>query len=83
MNLQFARPALPTVVLLDRQSALVNLSTLRKEWEVSAESESLVRVSGSVGLMLFDVTTKLGLTPEEQVLVLGERLFQEALAESQ
>ncbi|WKZ52720.1 MAG: hypothetical protein QY329_08250 [Anaerolineales bacterium] len=83
MNLQFARPALPTVVLLDRQSALENLSTLRKEWEVSAESESLVRVSGSVGLMLFDVTTKLGLTPEEQVLVLGERLFQEALAESQ
>jgi len=83
MNLQFASPVLPAVVLLDRQSALVNLSTLRKEWEVSAESESLVRVSGSVGLMLFDVTTKLGLTPEEQVLVLGERLFQEALAESQ
>ena len=83
MNLQFANPVLPAVVLLDRQSALVNLSTLRKEWEVSAESESLVRVSGSVGLMLFDVTTKLGLTPEEQVLVLGERLFQEALAESQ
>ena len=83
MNLQFASPVLPAVVLLDRQSALENLSTLRKEWEVSAESESLVRVSGSVGLMLFDVTTKLGLTPEEQVLVLGERLFQEALAESQ
>lgn len=83
MNLQFASPVLPAVELPDRQCALENLSTLRKEWEAGAEGESLIRVSGSVGLMLFDVTTLLGLTPEEQVLVLGERLFQEAFAKSQ
>ena len=83
MNLQFASPVLPAVELPDRQCGLENLSTLRKEWEAGAEGESLIRVSGSVGLMLFDVTTLLGLTPEEQVLVLGERLFQEALAKSQ
>ena len=83
MNLQFAGPVLPAVVLPDRQSVLENLSALRQEWETSAEGECLIRVSGSVGLMLFDVTGLLGLTPEEQVLVLGERLYQEALAKTQ
>lgn len=83
MNLQFASPVLPAVVVPDRQNTLENLSAMRQEWEASAEGESLIRVSGSVGLMLFDVTTQLGMTPEEQVLVLGEQLFQEALAESQ
>ncbi len=83
MNLQFANPVLPAVVFRDRQNALENLSTLRQEWEASAEGQSLIRVSGSVGLMLFDVTTKLGLTAEEQALVLGDQLFQEALAKSQ
>lgn len=83
MNLQFVSSVLPAVVIPERQSTLENLSALRQEWEASAEGESLIRVSGSVGLMLFDVTTLLGLTPEEQILVLGERLFQEALAKSQ
>lgn len=82
MNLQFASPVLPAVGFPDRQNALENLSTLRQEWEASAEGESLIRVSGSVGLILFDVATKLGLTAEEQALVLGDQLFQEALAKS-
>jgi hypothetical protein len=82
MNIQFASPNLPAVVPLDRQAVLENLSILRKEWEAGAEGENLISVSGSVGLMLLDVTASLGLTPEEQVLVLGERLLQDALAES-
>jgi hypothetical protein len=40
---------------------------------------SLIDVSASVGLMLFDFTNRLGLTPEEQVQVLGEQLFIAAL----
>jgi hypothetical protein len=32
---------------------------------------------------LFDVTVKLDMTREEQIIVLGKRLFQEALDKSQ
>lgn len=83
MNLQFASSVLPSVVFSDSQNALENLAALRKEWEASAEGESLVCVSGSVGLILFDVTAKLGLTSDEQALVLGNQLLQEALDLSQ
>lgn len=83
MNLQFVSPILPAIELPERQRTLENLSALRKEWEAGAEGKSLISVSGSVGLMLFDVTTLLGLTPEEQVLVLGEELFLQALVASQ
>lgn len=83
MNLQFVGPILPAIELPKRQHTLENLSALRKEWEAGAEGKSLISVSGSVGLMLFDVTTLLGLTPEEQVLVLGEELFLQALVASQ
>jgi hypothetical protein len=44
-----------------------------------AGNGSLIDVSASVGLMLFDFTSRLGLTPEEQVQVLGEQLFFAAL----
>ena len=72
-NLQFARPQ-----PLDRSLALENLSAFREEWEAVADSGSLIDVSASVGLMLFDFTSRLGLTPEEQALVLGDQLFFEA-----
>ncbi|MCJ7434224.1 MAG: hypothetical protein MUO77_12125 [Anaerolineales bacterium] len=79
MNVQFATPIAPTLALPDRMAVLENLSTLRNEWEVAADGDSLINVSASVGLMLFDFTTRLGLTPEEQTAVLGECLFYEVV----
>lgn len=79
MDVQFAVCETPTIVHLDRRSALENLSAFRQEWEVVAERGSLIDVSASVGLMLFDLTSRLGLTPEEQAQVLGDQLFIAAL----
>jgi len=83
MNLQFATPVAPFAALPDRQVMLEGLSVLRQEWEGRANGDSLIDLSGSVGLMLFDVTALLGLTPEEQTVVLGDRLYQEAIIKTQ
>ena len=79
MDVQFAVRETPTLGLLDRSLALENLSAFREEWEAVAERGSLIDVSASVGLMLFDLTTRLGLTPQEQAQVLGNQLFFDAL----
>ena len=71
------------VVMPDSGFALANLSVLRQEWEQAADGDSLINVPASVGLLLFDVTTRLGLTQEEQTQVLGDQLFREALVKSQ
>ena len=79
MDVQFAVRATPTLALLDRAMALETLSAFREEWEAVAEKGSLIDVSASVGLMLFDFTSRLGLTPAEQVQVLGDQLYFDAL----
>ena len=79
MDVQFAVRETPTLALLDRDQALESLSAFRQEWESVAGNGSLIDVSASVGLMLFDFTSRLGLTPEEQVQVLGDKLFFAAL----
>ena len=79
MDVQFAVRETPTLALLDRDQALESLSAFRQEWESVAGNGSLIDVSASVGLMLFDFTSRLGLTPEEQVQVLGEQLVIAAL----
>ena len=83
MNVQFATPVGPIVALPDRRMVLEGLSVLRQEWEGQANGDSLIDLSGSVGLMLFDVTALLGLTPEEQTVVLGDRLYQDAIVKTQ
>ena len=45
----------------------------------SPEPVRKYHVSASVGLMLFDLTTRLGMTPQEQAQVLGDQLFFDAL----
>lgn len=75
MDVQFAVRETPTIALLDRALALETLSAFRQEWESVTGDGSLIDVSASVGLMLFDFTSRLGLTPEEQMQVLGEQLF--------
>jgi hypothetical protein len=77
MDVQFAVRETQTLELLDRSLILENLSAFREEWEAVTESGSLIDVSASVGLMLFDFTSRLGLTPEEQALVLGDQLLFE------
>ena len=79
MDVQFAVRETPTLALLDRTQALESLSAFRQEWESVAGNGSLIDVSASVGLMLFDFTSRLGLTPEEQVQVLGDQLYFDAL----
>lgn len=79
MDVQFAVRETPALALLDRALALETLSAFRQEWESVTGDGSLIDVSASVGLMLFDFTSRLGLTPEEQVQVLGEQLFIAAL----
>lgn len=83
MNLQFVNRRTRLAVPLDRAKAKGALATLRREWEVAAEGVSLIDISASVGLLLLDVTTKLGMTPEEQKAVLGPRLYQEVLGKTQ
>lgn len=79
MDVHFAVRETPTLALLDRTMALETISAFREEWEAVAERGSLIDVSASVGLMLFDLTTRLGLTPQEQAQVLGDQLFLDAL----
>lgn len=70
MDLKFVRRSQQAVAFPDHMAALTALLTLRREWELAAEGESLTQVNTSVGLLL-DVTTKLGFTREDQKLVLG------------
>lgn len=79
MDVQFAVRKTSTLALLDRTLALETISAFREEWEAVAERGSLIDVSASVGLMLFDLTTRLGLTPQEQAQVLGDQLFFDVL----
>ncbi|MCK6567910.1 MAG: hypothetical protein L6Q45_09510 [Anaerolineales bacterium] len=83
MDVQFLTRNATQAVMPDRALALANLSVLRQEWEQAADGDSLINVPASVGLLLFDVTARLGLTLEEQAQVLGDQLFQEALVKSQ
>ena len=79
MNLQLPRSRKPKVAASDRVAVLPALSALRRDWEVAAEGESLIQVNAPVGLLLLDIATNLGLTQEQQELVLGARLYQEAV----
>jgi len=79
MNLQFVRSRKQAAALTDRVAVLPALSALRRDWEAVAEGESLIQVNASVGLLLLDIATNLGLTQEQQEFVLGARLYQEAV----
>jgi len=83
MDLQFVNHKTRLTVPLDRAKTKSALASIRREWEVAAEGESLVNISASVGLLLLDITTKLEMTVEEQRAVLGPRLYQEALQKMQ
>jgi hypothetical protein len=77
MNLQFLPTNTAAPTISDRLSVLENLASLRKEWEGAAEGSSLIDLSASVGLLLFDVTSRLGMSADEQTIVLGRKLYRE------
>lgn len=83
MNTQFMTPEATSAVIPDRPAILENLSGLRQEWEQAVDRASLIHVPASVGLLLFDVTVRLGLTQVEQTQVLGDQLYKDALIKSQ
>ena len=51
--------------LLERQQVIAALDTIRKEWEEAANGQPLDEVYGSVGLLLNDISTAIGI---EEVL---------------
>jgi hypothetical protein len=77
MNVPFIFPDAPAFALAVKSQVLENLSKLRQEWEVAAGEDGLLDVTASVGLMLLDIATKLGLTPEERSAFLGAHLNQD------
>ena len=62
----------------DKAELLECLALFRQEWELAADGISLIDTQASVGLILLDFTTRLGLASEEQSIVLGSRLYNEA-----
>ena len=67
----------PAAVLPGQAQIIESLSALRKDWETAAGKNSLVDVTASVGLLLHDIATKLDLSPEERLRVLGKQLDRE------
>jgi hypothetical protein len=80
MSIQSAFPETPAFVISRQPRVLEGLCALREEWEAAVEGSSLLDVTASVGLLLFDVATKLRLTPEERSFFLGARLTDEVTA---
>ena len=80
MSVQLVIPGMPVFVNPERMQLLENLSALRQEWESAAEGGSLLDVTASVGLMLFDIAARLGLTPDESSFVFGAQLNNEITA---
>lgn len=53
------------------------LINIRQEWELTTDGRSLLYCQGSVGLLLFDIVTKLDIPLDEQRRILGSVLFDE------
>lgn len=53
------------------------LTSVRMDWEAAANGKSLLFHKGSIGLILFDIVTKLNVPIEEQRFLLGSSLFDE------
>lgn len=56
------------------------LTNFRLDWEAAADGGSLLYQKSSVGLVLYDIVTKLNVSAEEQRFLLGSTLFDEVTA---
>lgn len=60
-----------------RAQMLEKLASLRKEWEATVGTDSLLDITTSTGLILLDIATHLELNAEERLIFLGQRLERE------
>ena len=60
---------------MKRRKIVDALASVRREWE--GESESLIDIESSAGLLLHDVAMALGLAPAECIDALGAELVQD------
>jgi len=56
---------------------LEKLASLRKEWEATPGTDSLLDITTSTGLILLDIATHLELNAEERLIFLEQRLERE------
>jgi len=60
-----------------RVQMLEKLASLRKEWEATAGTDSLLEITTSTGFILLDIATHLELNAEERLIFLEQRLERE------
>lgn len=77
MELQVALPHMNIQPRPYRAQVVEALAQFVREWRQAAESQSLIDVPSSVGLLLFDITERLGFTQQEKHIVLGADLANE------
>ena len=77
MDLQTALPDLNIQPHPYRAQAVEALAQFRQEWQELAGNQSLLEVQTPVGLLLYDVAQRMGLSPEEQFILLGASLSRE------
>ena len=69
---------MPVAQSCSLQPKVVNaLTNVRLDWESAANGKSLLYEKTSVGLVLFDIVSKLNVPVEEQRFLLGPALFDE------
>jgi hypothetical protein len=59
---------------IDRDQVIAGISQVREEWEIAAGD--IVHAHASVGMLLADLVSAIGLPPEDQVQALGGKLFE-------
>jgi hypothetical protein len=61
--------------IIDRDQVIAGIAQVRQDWD-QPENGNLIRVRGSVGLLLADIVAAVGLLPEEQAQALGPDLYK-------
>jgi hypothetical protein len=77
MDLQTALPDLNIPPHPYRAQVVEALAQFRQEWQELASHQSLIEMQTPVGLLLYDVGQRMGLSPQEQFILLGASLSRE------
>ena len=60
--------------IIDRDKVIAGIAQVRQDWD-QPENGNLIGAKGSIGLLLADIATAVGLQPEEQAQALGKDLY--------
>jgi hypothetical protein len=77
MTIQFGSEISDKQLQLVQLRILDALTNVRVDWELAANGKSLLYHKGSIGLILFDIVTKLDNPIKDQQILLGPSLFDE------